>query len=56
MLAECRAIITNIFLQPFVSDSWQWHPDPVGGYSVRSGYAIITSHEYQLRDDAQSLV
>jgi len=24
MLAECRVFISNVFLQPNVSDTWQW--------------------------------
>ena len=56
MLVECRALISNISLQPNVSDSWQWHPDLVEGYSVRSGYAILTSQDHHVLDDAQSLI
>ncbi|KEH38090.1 hypothetical protein MTR_2g461170 [Medicago truncatula] len=28
---------------PNITYIWQWHPDLAGGYSVRSGYEILTT-------------
>lgn len=39
---ECRILLANTLLSS-VSDHLQWHPDIVGGYSVRSGYQLLTT-------------
>ncbi|MCI65604.1 heat-shock protein, partial [Trifolium medium] len=47
MLEECRGFLSNIVLQPNVTDQWVWRPDPGGGYSVRGAYELLTSREFQ---------
>jgi len=42
LLVECRLLLANVNLQVNVSDKWQWHPDIAGGYSVRSGYQLLS--------------
>jgi len=56
MLAECRNFLSNVFLQPNVTDNWQWQPDLAGGYSVRSGYEILTTQDHHVLDAAQNLI
>jgi len=56
MLEECRIFISNVFLLPNVSDTWQWQLDPVGGYSVRSGYEVLAYQEHHVLDAAQNLI
>jgi len=43
MVEECRVLLSNVTLQSHVSDTWQWHPDSTGGYSVGTGYQLLTS-------------
>jgi len=56
MLANCRSLLSNVILQPNVSDIWQWHPDLAGGYSVRSGYQLLTSQEHRVLDASEKLI
>jgi len=56
LLVECRIILSNVFLQLNVTDIWQWHPDLARGYSVRSGYEILTPQDHQVLDAAQNLI
>jgi len=56
MLEECRIFISNVFLQPNVTDTWQWLPDLAWGYSVHSGYEILTSQDHHVLDAADDLV
>ncbi|AES73416.1 hypothetical protein MTR_3g104590 [Medicago truncatula] len=55
-LEECRALLTDVSLQDFVSDRWVWFPDPLVGYSVRGSYHMLTSRDVPLRDPASSLI
>jgi hypothetical protein len=56
MLAKCRVFLSNVILQHNVSDTWQWQPDLVGGYSVRLGYEILTTQDHHVLDAAQNLI
>ncbi|AES88225.2 transmembrane protein, putative [Medicago truncatula] len=55
-LEECRALLTDVSLQDFVSDRWVWLPDPLVGYSVLGSYHMLTSRDVPLRDPASSLI
>ncbi|KEH41231.1 hypothetical protein MTR_1g046940 [Medicago truncatula] len=55
-LEECRALLTDVSLQDFVSDRWVWLPNPFVGYSVRGSYHMLTSRDVPLRDPASSLM
>lgn len=56
LLVKCRTLLSNVLLQPTVSDVWQWHPSIAGGYSVRSCYEILTSLDYHVLDDTAKLI
>jgi len=56
LLAECRLLLANVTLQINVSDIWQWHPDIVGGYSVRSGYQTLSAQVTPLLDESEKLI
>ncbi|RHN51538.1 putative reverse transcriptase zinc-binding domain-containing protein [Medicago truncatula] len=55
-LEECRALLTNVYLQDFISDRWVWLSDPVEGYTVRGSYHMVTTRDVSLRDPAVSLI
>lgn len=38
--------VLTVHLQDTNSDAWQWHLDPIGGYSVRGVYELLTSNEH----------
>jgi len=42
MVEECRILLTNVVLQPNVSDRWQWELDKNDGYKVRDAYQALT--------------
>jgi len=56
LVAECRLLLANVILQINVSDTWQWHPDAVGGYSVSSGYQMLSDHNHLVLDDSERLI
>lgn len=56
MSVECRIFLSNVFLEPNILDTWQWQPDLIGGYLVRSGYEILTSQDHHVVDTAQNLI
>lgn len=56
LLAECRMLLGNAFLQVNVSDRWQWLPDVAGGYSVRSAYHLLTSQDPPLLHTSENLI
>jgi len=56
MVEECRVLLSNVTLQSHVSDTWQWHPDIVWGYSVRTGYQLFTSQEPPILDVSNNLI
>lgn len=43
LVEECRALILTVSLQESVTDRWVWLPDPIGGYTVRGVYNLLTS-------------
>jgi hypothetical protein len=45
MLVECRTLLHGVSLQSNVTYQWQWQLDPLGGYSVRGVYQLLTSQE-----------
>jgi len=45
LLEECRLLLSDVSLQPFSYDVWQWLLDPSGGYSVRGVYDMLTTQE-----------
>ncbi|MCI09288.1 kinesin-like protein, partial [Trifolium medium] len=47
MLRECRSLLSDIALQPNVTDQWLWRPDSGGGYTVRGVYNLLTFTEAQ---------
>jgi len=53
---ECRLLLANVSLQVNVSDKWQWHPDIAGGYSVRSGYQLISADIPPVLHDSEKLI
>lgn len=46
LLDKCRTLLLTVHLQDTNSDAWQWHQDPIGGYSVRGVYELLTSNEH----------
>jgi len=56
LLAECMMLLSNVILQVDVSDRWQWLPDVVGGYSVRSAYHLLTSQDPPLLHTSENLI
>ena len=49
-------MLSNVTLQSPVSDTWQWHPDIARGYSVRTGYQLLTSQEPPILDFSDNLI
>jgi len=49
-------LLSNVLLQVNVSDNWQWLPDVVGGYSVRSAYQVPTSQDSPTLHISESLI
>ena len=45
MVAECMTLLHSVVMQPTISDQWHWLPDIVGGYTVRSGYQLLTAQD-----------
>jgi len=40
---ECRLLLGNVVLQVNSIDQWRWSRDPVGSYTGRSAYDLLTS-------------
>lgn len=53
---ECRISLSNVILQLGVSDYWQWHPDVMGVYLMRSRYQVLTSNDSQFLDASKNLI
>lgn len=49
-------LLFNVILQGNVSDHWQWLPNVLGGYSVRSAYKLLTSHDPPVLDTLEKLI
>jgi len=56
MLADRRSLLSNVILQPNVSEILQWHPDLAGGYSVRLGYEILSTQDHHVLDAEEKLI
>ncbi|CAJ2641817.1 unnamed protein product [Trifolium pratense] len=56
LLGECQSLLSNISLQAFSVDRWQWHPDPDTGYTVRGAYQLLISHALVTMDVADNLI
>jgi hypothetical protein len=56
LLAEFKMLLSNVILQVDISDRWQWLPDIVGGYSVRSAYHLLTSQDTPLLHTSENLI
>jgi hypothetical protein len=56
MVEECRVLLSNVSLQSHVSDTWQWLPDIVGGYSVSTGHQVLISQEPSILDVSDNLI
>ncbi|XP_024636621.2 uncharacterized protein [Medicago truncatula] len=56
LLDECRALLLDVSLNPIVSDSWVWLPDPSGGYTVRGAYSLLISQVPPVAVDDLDLV
>lgn len=56
LLEECRALLLDVALFHIVSDTWMWLPDPIGGYSVRGAYDLLTVFDNPSVDSALDLV
>ena len=41
-LEECKALLLGVSMFPNITDTWVWLPDPIGGYSVRGVYELLT--------------
>jgi len=39
-----------------VTDTWKWHMDTSGGYTVRSVYQLLTTHDTSLVEGVDALV
>jgi hypothetical protein len=47
IVGGCRSVLANFVLHPYVVDQWMWRHDPIGGYSVRGTYKILTAQDVQ---------
>lgn len=56
LLGECRTLLLDVFLSPNVTDRWVWLPDPVGGYTVRGAYDVLTSQDQIIEASVTDLV
>jgi len=56
MLGECVTLLRSVSLQYNVTDSWRWQLDPIGGYSVRGAYQLLTSQDIAQVETATDLI
>ena len=56
MLGECIILLRNVCLQINVTDTWKWHMDTSGGYTVRSACQLLTTQDTSLVEGADALV
>ena len=56
LLEECRTLLFDVSVFPNVSDKWVWLSDPVGGYTVRGAYDILTNGVTTTMDTSLDLV
>jgi len=53
---ECRVLLLDVSLCHNVSDTWVWLPDPIGGYSVRGAYDLLTAVDIPYVESVLDLV
>lgn len=51
LVVKSRHLLSNVTLQANVTDIWQWLPDIIGGYTLRTGYWLLTTQDDTLLDD-----
>lgn len=56
MLQECVALLLSVSMQSNVSYSWRWQLGPIGGYSVRGVYHLLTSQDSIQNETATDLI
>lgn len=56
VLEECRAFPLDVSLFPNITNTWVWLIDPIGGYSVRGAYELLTVIDNSNTDSALDLV
>ncbi|GAU49358.1 hypothetical protein TSUD_191840 [Trifolium subterraneum] len=56
LVRECQDLLHDFYVQAQSSDVWQWQPDTANGYSVRSAYQLLTSHEIAPLSEAEDLI
>jgi len=56
MLAECKIYLSNVFCSLMLQIFGSGHPNLVGGYSARSDYGILTTHDHHVLDAAHNLI
>lgn len=56
VLEECRTLLLDVSLFTDISDSWIWLPNPIGGYSVRGAYEVLTATGNSITDSAVDLI
>ncbi|CAJ2651349.1 unnamed protein product [Trifolium pratense] len=56
LVGECQSLLMTFSLQDYVSDRWQWQPDPDDGYTVRGAYQLLTAQDTVTLDTAAGLI
>ncbi|GAU51172.1 hypothetical protein TSUD_412070 [Trifolium subterraneum] len=56
MLEECLGLFYSTVLQTNIPDSWIWHHDTSGGYSVRGAYSLLTTTDGGTTTGASELI
>ncbi|CAJ2670936.1 unnamed protein product [Trifolium pratense] len=56
LVRECQSLLMTFSLQDYVSDRWQWQPDPDDGYTVRGAYQLLTAQDAVTLDAAAGLI
>ncbi|GAU37050.1 hypothetical protein TSUD_207560 [Trifolium subterraneum] len=56
MLGECQTLLSTFTLHAQYLDRWHWQLNTNKGYSVRSAYQLLTSHDSITLDDAAGLI
>jgi hypothetical protein len=56
MLVKCHNLPHNFLLMAQSSDTWQWQPDPVRGYSVCGDFQLLTSQQHTSMEVVEDLI
>lgn len=56
LVAECRALLHTVVLQHNAPDQWHWSPNIMRGYTVRTGYHLLTSQDLPIVGTSDVLV